>query len=87
MSQLSPGTRSARDDASAPSVTPPSAALSPEQASAFLGGRPTPKTLANWRSQGIGPTYLKYGDGLVAYLVEDLEEFRHSRRVTTGGAR
>ncbi|KAB1653249.1 DNA-binding protein [Pseudoclavibacter chungangensis] len=62
-------------------------ALSTEQASAFLGGRPSPKTLANWRSLGIGPAYIKYGDGLVAYLVEDLEAFRRSRRVVTRGAR
>ena len=84
--RLSTGSQPAQGHALTPSSTPPSAALSPEQASAFLGGRPTPKTLANWRSRGICPAYVKYGDGLVAYLVEDLEAFRRSRRVATGGA-
>lgn len=66
----------------------PEDALSPERASAFLGGRPSPKTLANWRSLGLGPAYVKYNDGTVAYLVEDLEAFRRSHRVATvGGAK
>jgi hypothetical protein len=65
----------------------PEDALDTNAASAFLGGRPSPKTLVNWRCLGVGPAYVKYGEGLVAYLVEDLEAFRRSRRVATAGSK
>jgi predicted DNA-binding transcriptional regulator AlpA len=42
------------------------------------------KTLANWRSQGRGPQYLKIGHG-VRYAAEDLEKWAESRRVLTIG--
>lgn len=46
------------------------------------------KTLANWRSLGIGPTYIRYGSGRVAYQLDDLEAFRNAHRIITAdGAR
>lgn len=61
-------------------------ALTPSAAGEYLGNIAT-KTLANWRSLGIGPAYVRYSGGKVAYLIEDLEAFRRSRRVTTGGTK
>lgn len=49
-------------------------ALSPEAAAAYLGVV-TPKTLANWRSMGIGPRFVRLGKGgraAVAYRVGHL---------------
>jgi predicted DNA-binding transcriptional regulator AlpA len=45
--------------------------LSREQAAAFL--HVTPKTLANWASQGKGPKFRKPGGRLVLYAIDDLE--------------
>jgi predicted DNA-binding transcriptional regulator AlpA len=42
------------------------------------------KTLANWRSQGRGPRYLKIGR-LVRYAMADLEDWERSKRVLTFG--
>jgi Helix-turn-helix domain len=38
------------------------------------------RTLANWRSQGIGPKYYKVG-GAVRYKVEDLDQFFETRKI------
>lgn len=40
----------------------------------------TEKTLANWRSQGDGPTYTKIG-GRVMYRVADVVKWEESRRI------
>jgi hypothetical protein len=34
--------------------------------------------LANWRSEGTGPRYLKI-EGLVRYRLSDVEEFEHTQ--------
>ena len=68
-------------------------ALPPKQAAEFLGV--TPKTLANWRSAGQGPDYIKYGNtidnrgrkrGAVVYLPSALRAYRDACSVKTGGA-
>ena len=61
----------------------PEAALPSAGAATFLGV--SPKTLANWRSLGIGPAYVQFHGRRVAYLVEDLTAFRMAHRVATGG--
>lgn len=38
------------------------------------------RTLQNWRFRRMGPAYLKIG-GRVAYLAEDLDEYRKKRRI------
>lgn len=40
--------------------------LNPQEASAYMGGKPTPNTLAQWRSQRRGPKFVKLGK-LVRY--------------------
>lgn len=48
-------------------------ALNTEQAAEFTGL--SKKTLANWRSQGRGPRYVKLSPSLVVYRLSDLREF------------
>lgn len=55
--------------------------LTPLQASEFLG---VPSgTLAQWRSQGRGPQYVKLEGRLVRYRTLDLERYISSRMVET----
>jgi hypothetical protein len=42
----------------------------------------SPKTMANWRSQGIGPRYHLVG-GSVYYLLNELESFFGQNKVET----
>ena len=40
----------------------------------------SPQTLENWRSQGIGPKYIKLGvakSSLVIYRLSDIEKWEH----------
>ncbi len=64
--------------------------LSSAEAAEFLGVNP--KTLNNWRSQGRGPSYVKYAgaiDGLgrqrgtVGYCLGDLRAYVEAHRVST----
>ena len=67
---------------------PPPHALCPADAAASIAV--AEKTLANWRSRGIGPPYVKFHGRRVAYLVEDLTAFLSANRVETtfgGGAK
>jgi hypothetical protein len=48
-----------------PRMKRPEPLATPGEVSAFL--RMEPHTLANWRSQGVGPGYLKLGNGRVRY--------------------
>jgi hypothetical protein len=52
-------------------------------AAEYLGVKP--KSLANWRSEGRGPAYLKIG-GRVLYEIEELKRFRDACRVRPGEA-
>jgi predicted DNA-binding transcriptional regulator AlpA len=55
--------------------------LTPLQTSEFLG---VPLgTLAQWRSQGRGPQYVKLEGRLVRYRTSDLERYISSRMVET----
>jgi hypothetical protein len=56
--------------------------LSPQELVARWDNRISPRTLANWRSQSTGPTYMKIG-GRVAYKVEDVVAWEDKR--TVGG--
>lgn len=39
-------------------ISPNDPLLTPQQASAYFGGVPTPKTLEYYRSRGIGPDFI-----------------------------
>ncbi len=49
-------------------------------AAELIGAKP--KTMANWRYQGIGPKFIKIGR-LVKYDPDDLYAYREARRVTS----
>jgi len=51
--------------------------MTEEEAAKMLGK--TTRTLGNWRSQGLGPRYLKIGKN-VEYDPADIEEWRQSQR-------
>lgn len=61
----------------------PNSALNPSAAADFLGIAAS--TLANWRTRGIGPTYLRYGTYKIGYRVGDLIDYINKSRVTPGG--
>lgn len=54
-------------------------AVMPNEAARYLGV--ATKTLANWRSMGYGPAYIRHGAGNVAYLRADLEAYRDAQRI------
>lgn len=54
--------------------------LTPKELALRWKGTITEKTLANWRSQGDGPTYTKIG-GRVMYRVVDVLKWEESRRI------
>lgn len=58
------------------------------EAAAMLGI--SPRTLANWRTQGIGPAFIRIGKvhSRTLYRVDDLHAWLDANRVeTTEGAR
>ncbi len=55
----------------------PEGLLTPTEAAAYL--RVASKTLANWRVQGGGPVYVKYGR-VVRYRQADLEAWVQAQR-------
>jgi predicted DNA-binding transcriptional regulator AlpA len=52
--------------------------LTPKELSERWVGSVSVRTLANWRSTGDGPRYVKIG-GRVAYKVTEVEEWERSR--------
>lgn len=58
----------------------PDRVLRPMAASAYLGGAPSVQTLARWRSEGIGPPWVRIG-GAIGYQIADLRRWIDSRRV------
>ena len=54
--------------------------LSPEEASEVLRVRVV--TMANWRTQGCGPTYIK-AEGKVLYALADLHLYLSERKTNT----
>ncbi len=66
--------------------------LTPFQAAEFLGlldrrGNVSTETLAQWRSQGRGPRYIKLEKRLVRYRLSDLESYLTSHSVEHSPAR
>ena len=67
------------------SATPPTTrhqSLVDERAAAKWLGDLAPRTLANWRSQGRGPRFIRVGR-LIRYDIGDLEVYLASRIVET----
>ncbi|MGH3965085.1 MAG: helix-turn-helix transcriptional regulator [Pseudonocardiaceae bacterium] len=60
------------------------ALLKESEAASFL--RCAPKTLANQRSRGEGPAYVKFRSGAIRYRLGDLRAELRSRTVTPGPA-
>lgn len=56
--------------------------LSPIELSDRWGGRISPRTLANWRSQGLGPAYTKVG-GAVLYPVKSVDDWENRNTVAS----
>jgi hypothetical protein len=54
----------------------------PDEVAAYL--KKSKGTLANWRSLGIGPPYIKAGDGSARYRWADVEKWLASKTVQTG---
>ncbi len=59
----------------------PKTLVTPAEAAAFLGIPPS--TLAQWRSQGRGPAYIKLENRLVRYRIADLEDYLTRHAVET----
>lgn len=53
----------------------------PAEAASILGF--SQKTLANWRSNGGGPRFIKINGGAVRYAVEELARWCDERTVTS----
>ena len=47
-----------------------------------MGQRISPRTLANWRSQGMGPPFTKVG-GAILYEIDRLAEWETRNTVTS----
>jgi hypothetical protein len=58
--------------------------LTPQQVADRYKGAITVRTLANWRSIGQGPDYVKIG-GKVVYPADALQRWEDSRRRTLPG--
>lgn len=54
--------------------------LTPSDVAARYKGKITVRTLANWRSQGISPPFVKVG-GRILYEKRALEEWERTRTV------
>lgn len=52
----------------------------PVEVAAFLGGDFSEKTLANWRSQGKGPRFVKLGGGRIRYDWADVQGWVNEQR-------
>ena len=66
------------------STSPPSVAAN--EAAAMLGV--SPRTLANWRTQGIGPAFVRVGSvhSRTLYRVDDLAAWLDANRVETAAS-
>ena len=56
--------------------------LTPHQLSDRWGNRINVRTLANWRTQGTGPQYVKVG-GAIMYRVVDVEAYENRNTVSS----
>lgn len=58
----------------------PRTRLNPAEAAAYIRDGLSSKTLANWRSDGIGPRYTKVA-GAIQYKVADLDAYLEAHEV------
>lgn len=56
--------------------------LTPQQLSERWEGRISARTLANWRSAGMGPPFVKIG-GAIVYKRDDVEAWEDRNTVTS----
>ena len=56
--------------------------LTPNQLSERWANRINPRTLANWRTQGVGPKYMKLG-GAIVYRIDDVEAWENRNTVSS----
>ena len=61
-------------------MTPERKFLTPQQLSERWEGRISARTLANWRSAGLGPPFVKLGGGIV-YRAADVEAYENRNTV------
>lgn len=54
--------------------------LNTREASEYLGGRPTRRTLEDWRKEGRGPLFLNM-DGFILYDPDELDRWKESKVV------
>jgi hypothetical protein len=62
-------------------TTSPPEFLTPAQLVERYGNRISVRTLANWRSAGVSPPYVKIG-GTVLYNLRELEDWERKRTCT-----
>lgn len=69
--------------AAPPATDAPSLAVNAKDAAAMLGV--APRTLANWRTLGIGPAFVRIGQvhSRTLYRVDDLRAWLDANRVET----
>ena len=58
--------------------------MTPAELSEYLGGSISVRTMANWRSQCIGPEYVKIG-GKVRYKRESIDQWLERNTVNGTG--
>lgn len=68
-------------------TTHPRLSVSANEAAAMLGV--SPRTLANWRTQGIGPAFVRVGrvHSRTLYRIDDLKTWLDNNRVETSGSK
>lgn len=54
--------------------------LNTAEASEYLGGRPSRRTLESWRKQGKGPMWIDM-DGFISYDPDELDRWKESKVV------
>lgn len=67
-------------------ANPDAAFMTPADLAARWGGGVHVRTLANWRSSGTGPRYLKV-NGRVLYRVRDIEAWESAHTITPKGSK
>ena len=70
-----------------PTNTHPRLSVSANEAAAMLGV--SPRTLANWRTQGIGPAFVRIGavHSRTLYRLDDLKAWLDNNRVETSASK
>jgi hypothetical protein len=61
--------------------------LTPEEVAARYRGQISTGTLANWRTQKIGPSFIKVGGKVVLYPLAELQEWDKQNLVECGSSK